>query len=153
MAAQVQERLTAVLGNAALIAGMYGVLYYASYRLAGKLRNEKEEVPKAAAASASANAQPSAPAVPTIMLTPWIKVPLKVPVVLSGSFVLSVAAKAISFPRIVPVHTLLKVSEKLSYAVGIALFSASAYLHYVRSPAWAVFLGTIHPTSGYLFSF
>lgn len=128
---QLQERLTAVLGNAALIAGMYGVLYYASYRNAAKLRDEGGEVPKAAAASGNA-AGDSAPAVPTIMLTPWIKVTLKVPVVLSASFLLSVAAKAITYPRIVPVHLLLKISEKLSYAAGLALFAASAYLHYIR---------------------
>jgi hypothetical protein len=130
----VHDRLSAVLSSAVSIAGMYGVLYYASYRLASSLRSESlktaNSTPTAAASSKQSN-EP-VPAVPTIMLTPWIKVPLKVPVVLSGSFIISVAAKAFSFPQVYPVSDFLKIDEKLSYAAGIALFAASAYLHYIR---------------------
>jgi hypothetical protein len=129
----VHDRLSAVLSSAVSIAGMYGVLYYASYRLASSLRSESLKTANSTATAASSSKSAElVPAVPTIMLTPWIKVPLKVPVVLSGSFLISVAAKALSFPQVYPVSDFLKIDEKFSYAAGIALFVASAYLHYIR---------------------
>ena len=131
MAFLLTDRVTAVLGNAALLAGMYGLLHYEAWRIAAKFRAESGEVPKASAALGSSG-QSTAPSVPIIFLTPWLQVPLKVPLALSGSFLLSVGLKTVAYPQTVPVNNLLGVDEKLSYAAGIALFFGSAYLHYIR---------------------
>lgn len=116
---QIHERMLAVLGGAATTAGMICVLQFGGYRLARKHRDARQE--KAVVPDAS------------LTLTPWVNVPLRPPVVLSGSLILSVVAKALAYPDTRPVSKLLLpfLSETGVWQTGVALFMASAYQHYL----------------------
>jgi len=115
---QVHERVLAVLGGAATTAGMICVLQLGGYRLARKHR----------VASKQETVVPDA----SLTLTPWVNVPLRPPSVMSGTLILSVVAKALSYPDTLPVSKFLPfLSETGVWQTGVAIFMASAYQHYL----------------------
>mmetsp|Transcript_40839 Transcript_40839/g.102172 ORF Transcript_40839/g.102172 Transcript_40839/m.102172 type:complete len:228 (-) Transcript_40839:91-774(-) len=117
---QIHERMLAVMGGAAVTAGMISVLQLGGYRLAYKHRDSLK----------SEKVVPDA----SLALTPWVTVPLRPPSLLTGSLVASVLAKAAAWPHVKPISAVLLpnlLGEQRLFQIGAALFVFSAYQHYL----------------------
>jgi len=117
---QIHERILAVMGGAAVTAGMIAVLQFGGYRLAYKHRDSMK----------SEQVVPDA----TISLTPWVVVPLRPPHVLTGSLIAAVLAKAAAWPNVKPISAVLApaiLGEQRIFQIGATLFVFSAYQHWL----------------------
>ncbi len=114
---QVHDRMLAVLGGCATTVGMICALQLGGERLAWKHAQQMH-------AKSPDNK-------PTIQLTPWVGIPMRPPSALTGTLILSVAAKALSYPNHRPISQLVPLSEAALWQLGVVFFGAAAYMNYV----------------------
>mmetsp|Transcript_33524 Transcript_33524/g.52166 ORF Transcript_33524/g.52166 Transcript_33524/m.52166 type:complete len:225 (+) Transcript_33524:283-957(+) len=130
------ERMMALAGGCITLAGMYSCVYLSGTRLA----TMHATLPSNVVTDEEADIKPF-----TIELTPWIKVPLRAPIMLAGSFLIAAITKASSFPNSLPLSTLTGMSTNVVAGTGLALFAASNFLYY-STVKYMVKIGTPVPS-------